>query len=312
MENNLVSVIIPTYNVEKYIKQCINSVLAQTHKNLEIIIVDDCSADNTLKIVQSYADSRINILINKENKGPSYSRNRAIEKAKGEWIAFLDSDDWWESTRIERLISVAEINSIQMITDDINLIFEGENKPWSTQLKNKKMNDFQTMKLTPEFFINEDLGMQPMIKRAILEENNIKFDEHLKYGEDFKLYLECLLKTRSAVLLNEPYYYYRQRLGSLMTTNKRELLTQTISTTEFLLKEPDFIKNRDVVDALSDRRIRLLDSLLYYDLLEKIYKKEYMSSIRFIIKKPKLLYLVPKRIPNIIKFRILSKIKSSN
>jgi len=88
MENNLVSVIIPTYNVEKYIKQCINSVLAQTHKNLEIIIVDDCSADNTLKIVQSYADSRINILINKENKGPSYSRNRAIEKAKESGLPF--------------------------------------------------------------------------------------------------------------------------------------------------------------------------------------------------------------------------------
>lgn len=99
-----ISVIIPVYNVEKYIRQCLESVINQTYKNLEIIIVNDGTKDNSMKIVEEYlSDERIKI-INKENGGLSSARNRGMEEATGEYIYFLDSDDWIELNTIEILV----------------------------------------------------------------------------------------------------------------------------------------------------------------------------------------------------------------
>lgn len=94
--NDMVSIIMPSYNTGEYIKQTINSVLAQTYKNWELIIVDDCSTDSTDEIVEQFlTDKRIKYLKNEHNSGAAVSRNRALREAKGKWIAFLDSDDLW-------------------------------------------------------------------------------------------------------------------------------------------------------------------------------------------------------------------------
>ena len=92
----LVSIIMPSYNTGNYIKETIESVLSQTYSNWELIIVDDCSTDNTDSVVAGFTDKRVIYLKNKENNGAAKSRNRAIRAAKGKWIAFLDSDDLWE------------------------------------------------------------------------------------------------------------------------------------------------------------------------------------------------------------------------
>ena len=104
MEEELVSIIMPSYNTGKFIKETINSVIAQTYSNWELIIVDDCSTDNTDEIVKSINDNRIIYLKNETNSGAAISRNKALREAKGRWIAFLDSDDLWKNYKLEKQI----------------------------------------------------------------------------------------------------------------------------------------------------------------------------------------------------------------
>ena len=101
--NNLVSIITPSYNTAKFIGKTIESVQTQTHRNWELIIVDDCSSDNTDEVVADYLnDDRIKYIKNEKNSGAAISRNRALREAKGKWIAFLDSDDLWLPEKLER------------------------------------------------------------------------------------------------------------------------------------------------------------------------------------------------------------------
>lgn len=107
--NDLVSIITPSYNTANYIAETIQSVQAQTYENWEMIILDDCSADNTDGVVREYlSDTRIKYLKNEKNSGAAVSRNRALREAKGKWIAFLDSDDLWTPDKLQRQISFME------------------------------------------------------------------------------------------------------------------------------------------------------------------------------------------------------------
>ena len=106
----LVSIIMPSYNTADFIEETIQSVLDQTYTNWELLIVDDCSSDNTLQILGKYQDDRIKIFVNDHNSGAAVSRNKALKEAKGQWIAFLDSDDLWSSEKLEKQISFMKKN----------------------------------------------------------------------------------------------------------------------------------------------------------------------------------------------------------
>ena len=106
--NELVSIIMPSYNTAKFISETIDSVLAQTYENWELIIVDDCSKDDTDTVVARYTDPRIRYLKNEVNSGAAVSRNRALREAKGRWIAFLDSDDLWTPEKLQKQIRFME------------------------------------------------------------------------------------------------------------------------------------------------------------------------------------------------------------
>jgi len=108
--NDLVSIIMPSYNTGRFIAESILSVLSQTYGNWELIIVDDCSTDDTDAVVAAYSDSRIRYFKNEKNSGAAVSRNRALREAKGRWIAFLDSDDLWEPEKLEKQIRFMEEN----------------------------------------------------------------------------------------------------------------------------------------------------------------------------------------------------------
>lgn len=110
MEEGLVSIIMPSWNTGSYIGESIQSVISQTYKSWELIIVDDCSTDNTDQVVDKLNDTRIRYLKNEKNMGAALTRNRAISEAKGEWIAFLDSDDLWQPNKLERQISFMKNN----------------------------------------------------------------------------------------------------------------------------------------------------------------------------------------------------------
>ena len=112
MLNDLVSIIMPSYNCGRFVEETIRSVQAQTYQNWEIIFVDDCSIDDTIKLVSKLRgqDSRIKLIKNPVNSGAAFSRNNALQEAKGRWIAFLDSDDLWEPTKLEKQVQFMEEN----------------------------------------------------------------------------------------------------------------------------------------------------------------------------------------------------------
>ena len=109
--NDLVSVIMPSYNTGKYIGKSIESVINQTYSNWELIIVDDCSDDDTEEVVSVFKDERIKCFKNAFNSGAAISRNRALREAKGRWIAFLDSDDIWKPTKLEKQLEFMQCNN---------------------------------------------------------------------------------------------------------------------------------------------------------------------------------------------------------
>ena len=120
----LVSIITPVYNCDKFIAETINSVIAQTYINWELIIVDDCSTDDTEKVVRSFQDQRIHQYQNVVNSGAAVSRNRALREAKGRWIAFLDSDDLWLPNKLDRQIKFMVDNSVSFSYTNLGVIDE--------------------------------------------------------------------------------------------------------------------------------------------------------------------------------------------
>lgn len=124
MESGLVSIIMPSWNTGKYIAESIQSVLNQTYTNWELLIVDDCSTDNTDGIVSSFNDERIKYFHNDINSGAAFTRNKALREAKGEWIAFLDSDDIWLSNKLEKQIKFMNDNNYVFSYHDYEKIDE--------------------------------------------------------------------------------------------------------------------------------------------------------------------------------------------
>lgn len=128
MSKDLVSIITPTYNCAKFIGATIESVLNQTYQNFEMIIVDDASKDNTEEVVKSFKDKRIKYIRLSKNSGPAVARNKAMEEAKGKYMAFLDSDDLWKREKLEKQINFIKKNKYKIICSDYEQIDEEGNK----------------------------------------------------------------------------------------------------------------------------------------------------------------------------------------
>lgn len=128
MVDGLVSIIMPSWNTDRFIAETIQSVLDQTYQNWELLIVDDCSTDNTDKVVESFKDERIKYFHNEKNSGAALTRNRAMREAQGEWIAFLDSDDLWMPEKLEKQISFMQKNNYVFSYTEYEKIDE-ESKP---------------------------------------------------------------------------------------------------------------------------------------------------------------------------------------
>ncbi|HCF30376.1 MAG TPA: hypothetical protein DEV81_24975 [Cyanobacteria bacterium UBA11049] len=259
----LVSVIIPTYNREKYITRAIESVLQQTEQNVEVIVVDDASNDTTTEIVQRYCSDRLKLIVNERNQGPSYSRNRGIKEAKGEWIALLDSDDWYAPNRLEKLLQVARAENADFVADDLYLIADDAKKPWSTRFSEKlgfgsRPARFKNItQINALDFVELDLGLvKPIIKRNFLVQHQLNFNEELRYGEDFQLFVKSLLTGAKFIVVPQPYYFYYSHSNSLVT-NYIECQEQMYISTANILQEEAIENNQKLIDALKHRQKKL-------------------------------------------------------
>jgi len=225
-ETALVSVVIPVYNVEMYIEEALDSVLAQTYKNIEIIVVDDQSPDNSIEIIQErYSDSRIRI-IRQKNRGLAGARNTGIRNAKGRYVAFLDSDDFWQADKLERHVQVMQCNTNVGVSFCSSLFVNEKSQSLGRLQAPKKKANYQAK----DIFCRNPIGngSVPVIRKGILEqvafESNDKtkegipyaqyFDESLRQSED----VDCW--TRIAILTGTDFHFIDQPLTNYRLNNE--------------------------------------------------------------------------------------------
>lgn len=231
-----ISVIVPVYKVEKYIGQCIESILSQTFKDFELILVDDGSPDNSGAICDEYAqkDARIRVF-HKENGGVSSARNTGIENASGQWIYFVDSDDWVETITLRLLYEQTE----KVCTD---LVIHGLSNDYI--YKNQIAKDKYTLIDNPDYkqIIEETdkwgLLKGPvckLFKSAIIKNGKIKFDTSLSYGEDTKFSFEYLALCNSVSFIPMHLYHYCFRGEESLTRQKHSF--------EFWIQAANMVRN---------------------------------------------------------------------
>lgn len=225
----LVSVIIPVYNVELYLNRCLNSIVNQTYKNLEIILVDDGSKDASGKLCDEWAqrDHRINV-IHKENGGGVSARKCGISAAHGEYACVVDSDDWVESNMIEELYLIAERENVDIVTS----LFCGET---ITDLENEyTVGRYDCIKDGYSFYsrmiYKDDYNLNKMLsgsmcgkiyKRDLLEKCQLQVDDRITYGDDGACVWDCFLQAQSIYISDQFFYHYEKRSGSISTSREK-------------------------------------------------------------------------------------------
>lgn len=217
----MISIILPIYNMQNYIAECLESIVAQTYKDIEIICVNDFSMDNSMTIVKEYAekDSRIKIVNNGKNRGLGGARNAGLDIAKGEYVMFCDTDDMLMPTMVEKLYNSLVENDADMAFCDVMLLDnDGGLNPYKpfhiAEINTKK--EFYPSKAIWEFSDIWPSAWNKIYKKSIIDEFGIKYHENILY-EDHTFYWEYLFKCNKVIHINEPLYCYRHnRYDSIM------------------------------------------------------------------------------------------------
>jgi len=284
-----VSVIIPMYNAARTIERAISTLERQTRPVQEIVLVDDCSTDETWKIVSRWNhDPRFLILRQDCNLGPAAARNRAIREATSDYISLLDSDDAWTLDRNQNFVSVIREKDPDIVADNILLYDHHANTVFGLGFPMFNKLSY----LTPETFVKYDnqrysvfsmVHIQPYIKRSFLIEKSISYDESRRIGEDFKFQIECLLKSKNAFMMPNPGYIYTTPVGRVSgkiseTSHSKFDFDESIELSRQIIEEfsdligPDLrreLKKRErdlpiIEKSIIARRMRREGNLLSY------------------------------------------------
>lgn len=210
----ILSVIIPVYNVEKYLKQCLDSVLNQTLNDIEIIIINDGSTDKSSKIINEYKENKNVKIIHKDNEGVAFARNIGIDNSIGKYITFVDSDDYLELDMYKHMVDVAIRENADIVQCGIELISEdGTNHIGYVKNNEEILNNIEA---TKEFLRLKIPGysVNSIYLRELFIRNNIKYSNSFCY-EDMQVILLSLLNCNKIVKINECFYKYRQINTSL-------------------------------------------------------------------------------------------------
>ncbi len=217
---DLISVIIPVYNTEMYLRQCIESVINQTHTNLEIILIDDGSTDASSEICDEYAmgDNRITVS-HQKNRGESATRNEGLKRATGQFVAFVDCDDWIEPQMYEMLLNEFKSHEVDLVASSWSSDTDEESQPiFNNEIVPENIafsrDDLMYYIYKRDSFRSFAYMWNKLYKRTLFfnsEGEMLMFDESLKLGGDVLMLGQLALNVRSALFLNQVYYHYRQR-----------------------------------------------------------------------------------------------------
>ena len=241
MNKPLISIIVPVYNVEQYLRQCIESIIRQIYKNLEIILIDDGSTDNSGKICDEYAlkDDRI-IIIHKQNGGVSSARNAGLKIAKGDYIGFVDGDDYIRNDMYEELYNTAIKTNTELVVCNY---LKGNENNWITN-NVFPLQQILTIKEAFQYLYKCESIYTKMFKKNII--NNIFFDENIVYGEDRLFYIEAYKKIDKIGCLPSAKYFYRTNPNS--STQCRKFKREFIGFIDVLNLEMDYADKNNLID----------------------------------------------------------------
>ena len=232
----LVSIIVPVYNAELYLKRCIESILTQTYQNIELILVNDGSIDGSLDICRQFAEKDVRVIvIDKPNSGVSDSRNCGMAKAKGKYLQFADSDDWLVPDATELLVQRAEQSKCEFVITPFYRVIE------RILLVNGHIKEdgkytieafaLEMMKAPANFYYG--VMWNKLYRRDIVKNNNLQCDPAVNWCEDFIFNLQYLCHVQNVYVLQEPIYFYLKRRNSLVSTELRNSNVYEVKKTVF-------------------------------------------------------------------------------
>ncbi len=252
MNDEKVSIIIPVYNGEKYIDGCLKSVVGQTYKNIEIIVINDGSIDDSLALINKYKkiDDRI-IVIDKENEGVSVARNKAIDMSTAKWIMFVDVDDKLEQDAVENLMSNIEKDT-DIIISKIYLVSDNNKEEFKCAYSEKKIfQDEEKKELIQAIFYdnykekisNNSNIFAKLYSKDLLTRNKIKFKEGMKYGEDVMFNLISFQNSKKIIFINSFTYNYILNYESVTQKYDNNIIAHY---TKMLLELREYLTRHDL------------------------------------------------------------------
>ncbi|MDD6388172.1 MAG: glycosyltransferase family 2 protein [Bacilli bacterium] len=245
-----ISIIVPVYNAQKYLKKCINSIINQTYKNIEILLINDGSIDNSLEICKEYEkkDSRI-IVINKKNKGVSNTRNVGIKKSTGDYIVFIDSDDWFELDAIETMYNIIKEKNLDMVR-------------FNYQINGKPQTSYTNVTDFEKNILNGNIPAYVCIfifKKQFIK--NILFKEDISMMEDTTFIVELLEKKPKLLLSDKVIYNYYLREDSLSRGKKnyKKNIKDILKVNKYI---NEILKHNDLKIIANTKHVQLINEYL--------------------------------------------------
>lgn len=281
MKKELISIIIPIYNVENYLMKCLDSVICQTYENLEIILINDGSTDNSLLIAKKYEkrDKKIK-LINKKNGGVSSARNSGLDICTGKYVTFIDSDDYVEKDYIETLYNKMKEYDVDIVfSNATNVLGDGKFKSDKKVIKDILLDKENTYK---ELFCERYISCScwgKLYKTDII--NGIKFDTNLHLDEDFNFLIEVIENINNSLIISKEKYYYIVRENSLFHSAfnenrfvKSPLSRKWHSVINYSKGLVDKFKNSNLEKYAIRRYVRVIVTCMYvFKIVEDEYKE---------------------------------------
>jgi glycosyltransferase involved in cell wall biosynthesis len=292
----MISIIIPVYNASKYISKCLESVICQTYNNFEVVIVNDGSTDNSLEICNKYSlqDYRIKI-VNKENGGVSSSRNIGIEKSSGDWITFLDADDWFEPDCLS--FCVQKLNSMKIELLCFNHYINTETNQWKMNsltncLLTRERDELKSLTLDMMFpnydFVKNNVQVGSIravwgkfFRLDIIKQHRILFDVKIKIAEDAIFCLEYISHINIVALYNNYLLHYRVHNSSVMNRYQPDInsVNEKILKTFYTQFQQQLLTDKDYLICYTGNAIECLFRALKLNILHKENKTSFKTKL---------------------------------
>ncbi len=273
----------PAYNAERTISAAIDSILLQTFQDFEIIICDDASTDGTRDIIKCYSDVRIVYINNIYNLGSGLSKDRAIEFASGEWVAFTDADDTWLAGRLETLLANVNNQEDVMLFDDIIECHDTPDGlvPWRV-IRGEDAFGLNKSNVPYEIFIlSKRLVIQPLVRLNTIKNNNI-YHSNRPYAEDTEFFIQLMAHGTKLRYVPKPLYQYRITPNSASSTKRRSTMMKEVLENAM----PLFLDFPFVQAALRQKIETVTYDELYMPFLVSLKQRQFISAIKMLYQSP--------------------------